>query len=218
MSRQVAPSLLAADFANLRHDIEMINTSEADWLHCDIMDGVFVPNISFGIPVVKAVKKYSLKPLDVHLMITNPDQFIEPFHRAGADNITIHMEACGDPLSTVRKISSLGIKAGVSLKPDTPVCTLEKILPFIDLVLIMSVNPGFGGQEFIPSTYDKVKKTRALIDKTGAKTLIEVDGGIDLSNAGNLYQAGVDILVTGTTVFRSANPVQTIANLKRAGL
>ncbi len=216
MSRQVAPSLLAADFSELRREIEMINNSEADWLHCDIMDGVFVPNLSFGIPVVKAVKKHSRKPLDVHLMISNPEFFLEPFFRAGADNITFHMEACKDAAYMVQKIHGLGISAGISLKPDTAVETLENIIASLDLVLVMSVNPGFGGQEFMPGTYDKIKKLRGLIDKTGSKALIEVDGGVDFSNAGLLYKTGVDILVTGTTVFQSENPAATIAALKRA--
>lgn len=216
MSRQIAPSLLAADFSNLKHEVELINNSEADWLHCDIMDGIFVPNISFGIPVVKAVKKHAKKPLDVHLMITNPALFIEPFVKAGADNITFHMEACKDAGSVIQKIHDLGIMAGISLKPETPVEILENIITSLDLVLIMSVNPGFGGQEFMPDTYQKIKKLRDLIDKTHSKALIEVDGGVDLSNAGLLFQTGVDILVTGTTVFRSENPAATIAALKRA--
>lgn len=216
MSRQVAPSILAADFSELRREIEMINNSEADWLHCDIMDGVFVPNLSFGIPVVKAVKKHSRKPLDVHLMISNPGFFLEPFVKAGADNITFHMEACKDAAFMVQKIHGLGRSAGISLKPDTAVETLENIIASLDLVLVMSVNPGFGGQEFMPGTYEKIKKLRDLIDKTGSKALIEVDGGVDFSNAGLLYQAGVDILVTGTTVFQSENPAATIAALKRA--
>lgn len=216
MSRQIAPSLLAADFSNLKHEVELINNSEADWLHCDIMDGIFVPNISFGIPVVKAVKKHAKKPLDVHLMITNPALFIEPFVKAGADNITFHMEASKDAGSVVQKIHDLGIMAGISLKPETPVEILENIITSLDLVLIMSVNPGFGGQEFMPDTYQKIKKLRDLIDKTHSKALIEVDGGVDLSNAGLLFQTGVDILVTGTTVFRSENPATTIAALKRA--
>lgn len=216
MSRQIAPSLLAADFSNLQHEVELINNSEADWLHCDIMDGIFVPNISFGIPVVKAVKKHAKKPLDVHLMITNPDFFVEPFAKAGADNITFHMEASRDSESIIQKIHHLGIMAGISLKPDTPVETLENIITSLDLVLIMSVNPGFGGQEFMPATYQKIKKLRELIDKTHSKALIEVDGGVDLGNAGLLFQTGVDILVTGTTVFRSDNPAATIAALKRA--
>lgn len=216
MSRFVAPSLLAADFTNLGRDVEMVNTSQADWIHLDIMDGVFVPNISFGIPVVKAVKSIARKPLDVHLMITNPDHYVEAFFRAGADNITIHMEACTDPLATVQKIRSLGILAGVSLKPDTPVHSLENVISTIDLVLIMSVNPGFGGQTFMPATYDKVRKTRELIEKSGSRALIEVDGGVDLGNAGMLYHAGVNILVAGTTIFRAGDPTSMIASLKQA--
>ncbi|MBN1144837.1 MAG: ribulose-phosphate 3-epimerase [Bacteroidales bacterium] len=218
MSRFVAPSLLAADFTYLGRDVEMVNNSQADWIHLDIMDGVFVPNISFGIPVVKAVKSIARKPLDVHLMITHPDNYIEAFFRAGADNITIHMEACTDPYATVQKIRLLGIKAGVSLKPDTPVESLESVISTIDFVLIMSVNPGFGGQTFMPATYDKVRKTRELIKKSGSRALIEVDGGVDLSNAGMLYQAGVNILVAGTTIFRAADPTSMIAALKQASL
>jgi ribulose-phosphate 3-epimerase len=216
MSRFIAPSLLAADFTNLRRDVEMVNSSQADWIHLDIMDGVFVPNISFGIPVVEAVKSIARKPLDVHLMITSPDNYIEAFYRAGAGNITIHMEACSDPLATVQKVRSLGIKAGVSLKPDTPVESLERVISTLDLVLIMSVNPGFGGQTFIPATYDKVRKTRELIERSGSRALIEVDGGVDLGNAGMLYHAGVNILVAGTTIFSAADPQSMIAALKKA--
>ncbi len=218
MSRFVAPSLLAADFTNLGRDVEMVNTSQADWIHLDIMDGVFVPNISFGIPVVKAVKSIARKPLDVHLMITNPDHYIEAFFEAGANNITIHMEACTDPLTTVQKIRSLGIQAGVSLKPDTPVESLENVISIIDLVLIMSVNPGFGGQTFMSATYDKVRKTRELIKKSGSRALIEVDGGVDLSNAGMLYNAGVNMLVAGTTIFRADDPSSMITALKQASM
>ncbi len=216
MSRFVAPSLLAADFNNLGRDVEMVNSSQADWIHLDIMDGVFVPNISFGIPVVEAVKSIARKPLDAHLMITRPDHYIEAFSKAGADNITIHMEACINPLDTVNHIHSLGIKAGVSLKPDTPVESLEGIISTIDLVLIMSVNPGFGGQTFMPTTYEKVRKTRELIEKSGSRALIEVDGGVDLGNAGMLYQAGVNILVAGTTIFGAADPIAMIAAMKQA--
>jgi ribulose-phosphate 3-epimerase len=194
----------------------MVNSSQADWIHLDIMDGVFVPNISFGIPVVEAVKSIARKPLDVHLMITSPDNYIEAFYRAGAGNITIHMEACSDPLATVQKVRSLGIKAGVSLKPDTPVESLERVISTLDLVLIMSVNPGFGGQTFIPATYDKVRKTRELIERSGSRALIEVDGGVDLSNAGMLYHTGVNILVAGTTIFSAADPQSMIAALKKA--
>lgn len=216
MSRFVAPSLLAADFTNLGRDVEMVNSSQADWIHLDIMDGVFVPNISFGIPVVEAIKSIARKPLDVHLMITRPDNYIEAFFKAGAYSITIHMEACTDPRATVNHIHSLGIKAGVSLKPDTPVESLESVISTIDLVLIMSVNPGFGGQTFMPNTYEKVRETRELIEKTGSRALIEVDGGVDLSNAGMLYKTGVNILVAGTTIFSAADPRSMIAALKKA--
>jgi ribulose-phosphate 3-epimerase len=216
MSRLIAPSLLAADFSNLRHEIEMVNNSEADWLHLDVMDGVFVPNISFGIPIIKSVKKLSSKPLDVHLMIVEPEKYVRKFKDAGADNLTVHIEASRHLHRTIQEIKELGMKAGVSLNPHTPVYFLEEIIPFVDIVLIMSVNPGFGGQKFIESSIPKIRKTRALIEKAGSSALIEVDGGIDLNNAASLFEAGVDILVTGTTVFQSANPADTISRLKKA--
>jgi ribulose-phosphate 3-epimerase len=216
MSRLIAPSLLAADFSNLRHEIEMVNNSEADWLHLDVMDGVFVPNISFGIPIIKSVKKLSSKPLDVHLMIVEPEKYVRKFKDAGADNLTVHIEASRHLHRTIQEIKELGMKAGVSLNPHTPVYFLEEIIPFVDIVLIMSVNPGFGGQKFIESSRPKIRKTRALIEKAGSSALIEVDGGIDLNNAASLFEAGVDILVTGTTVFQSANPADTISRLKKA--
>lgn len=216
MSRLIAPSLLAADFTNLRGDIEMINRSEADWIHLDVMDGVFVPNISFGIPIIKAVKKVAQKPLDVHLMMVEPDRYIKKFHDAGANHLTIHIEACRHLHRAIQEIKELGMKAGITLNPHTPVSQIEEIIPFVDIVLIMAVNPGFGGQKFIESSIDKIRKTRSMIEKTGSKALIEVDGGIDLHNAASLYNAGVDILVTGTTVFQSADPIKTISQLKNA--
>jgi ribulose-phosphate 3-epimerase len=216
MNRLIAPSLLAADFTNLRQDIEMINNSKADWIHLDVMDGVFVPNISFGIPIIKAVKKIALKPLDVHLMIVQPEKYLKKFKDAGADHLTIHVEACRHLHRTVQKIRELGMKAGITLKPHTPVQQIEEIIPYVDIVLIMSVNPGFGGQKFIETSIQKIRKTRTLIDHSGSKALIEVDGGIDLNNAADLYNAGVDILVTGTAVFQSANPAEMIEKLKMA--
>ncbi len=203
MGRYIAPSLLAANFANLQQAVELVNASEAGFLHLDIMDGQFVPNISFGIPVVQAVKKISKKPLDVHLMIVQPEKYFEKFKQAGADWLTVHMEACNHLHRAVQEIRELGMKAGVALNPHTPVSSLEEIITFTDLVLIMSVNPGFGGQEFIETSYEKIRKTKDLILSSGSNALIEVDGGIDLKNAGRLFEAGADILVTGTTVFHS---------------
>jgi ribulose-phosphate 3-epimerase len=194
-----------------------VNSSEADWIHLDIMDGVFVPNLSFGVPVVKAIHKYARKPLDVHLMIVEPERYLEQFREAGAFQITVHMEACRHLHSTVHEIKRLGMKAGVSLNPHTPVNTLEEIIADLDLVLIMTVNPGFGGQKFITQSYDKVKKLKKLIDISGSGALIEVDGGIDLTNAGMLFDAGVDVLVTGTAVFTAEDPVAMISALKNAG-
>jgi ribulose-phosphate 3-epimerase len=214
MNRYIAPSLLAADFTNLRHDIEMINNSEADWFHLDVMDGVFVPNISFGFPVIKAIKKIARKPLDVHLMIIEPEKYLKKFRDAGADHLTVHVEACRHLHRTIQEIKELGMKAGVTLNPHTPVGALEEILPFVDIVLIMSVNPGFGGQKFIESSIQKIQKTRAMIEKIGSGALIEVDGGIDLNNAAALYKAGVDVLVTGTTVFQAVDPTEMIRLLK----
>ncbi len=218
MGRYIAPSLLAANFANLQQAVELVNASEAGFLHLDIMDGQFVPNISIGIPVVQAVKKISKKPLDVHLMIVQPEKYFEKFKQAGADWLTVHMEACNHLHRAVQEIRELGMKAGVALNPHTPVSSLEEIITYTDLVLIMSVNPGFGGQEFIETSYEKIRKTKNLILSSGSTALIEVDGGIDLKNAGRLFEAGADILVTGTTVFHSADPVKTIHELKAAGL
>jgi ribulose-phosphate 3-epimerase len=216
MNRIIAPSLLAADFTNLQRDIEMVNTSEAEWLHLDIMDGVFVPNISFGIPVIQAVKKISRKPLDVHLMITEPSRYIKAFRDAGADILTVHVETSLHLHRTVEEIRSHGMKAGVALNPHTPVDCLAEIMPFVDLVLIMSVNPGFGGQKFIQTSYEKIRKTRTMITDTGSNALIEVDGGVETVNAGRLFEAGAEVLVAGTTVFSSASPAETIHLLRTA--
>jgi ribulose-phosphate 3-epimerase len=213
MSRLIAPSLLAADFSNLQKDIEMVNSSEAGWFHLDIMDGVFVPNISFGLPIVKAVKKRAKKPLDVHLMIIEPEKYLNQFRDAGASILTVHLEACRHLHRTIQEIRELGIKAGVSLNPHTPASALEEIIPFVDLVLIMSVNPGFGGQQFIETSYEKIRKTKTLIKESGSSALIEVDGGVDIGNAGRLFDAGVDVLVTGTAVFAASDPVRMIHDL-----
>jgi ribulose-phosphate 3-epimerase len=215
MNRMISPSLLAADFANLQREIEMVNSSQADFLHLDIMDGVFVPNISFGLPVVKTAARLSVKPLDVHLMIVEPERYIHAFREAGAAWLTVHMEACRHLNRTISEIHEQGMKAGVSLNPHTPVSTLEEIIPYVDLVLIMSVNPGFGGQRFIETSYEKIRKTRELITASGSPALIEVDGGVDADNAARLYDAGVDILVAGTTVFSATEPLKTIEVLKR---
>jgi len=214
MDHLIAPSMLSADFANLQKDIEMVNRSEADWFHLDIMDGMFVPNISFGIPVIKAIKKYAKKPLDTHLMIENPDRYLELFKEAGADILTVHLEACRHLHRTIQKIHSLGLKAGVSLNPHTPVNTLDDIITDLDMVLIMSVNPGFGGQKFILQAYNKVRQLKQLINDTGSKAKIEIDGGVSTENAKDLTEAGVDILVAGSFIFKSENPIQTIKNLK----
>lgn len=213
--RLVAPSILAANFNKLGDDIEMINRSEADFVHCDVMDGVFVPNISFGIPVVQAVKSVSKKPLDVHLMIVNPEKYIEDFCRAGASILTVHYEACPHLHRVIQQIKGRGIKASVCLNPHTPVALLEDIIEELDMVLLMSVNPGFGGQKFIENTYRKATQLKELIVKRNAQTLIEVDGGVNFEIGQRLYSYGVDILVAGSFVFNSKNPVETIANLKQ---
>lgn len=213
--RLVAPSILAANFNRLGDDIEMINRSEADFVHCDVMDGVFVPNISFGIPVVQAVKSVSKKPLDVHLMIVNPEKYIEDFCRAGASILTVHYEACPHLHRVIQQIKGRGIKASVCLNPHTPVALLEDIIEELDMVLLMSVNPGFGGQKFIENTYRKATQLKELIVKRNAQTLIEVDGGVNFEIGQRLYSYGVDILVAGSFVFNSKNPVETIANLKQ---
>ncbi|WP_026449643.1 ribulose-phosphate 3-epimerase [Aequorivita capsosiphonis] len=216
MSHLIAPSILSGDFANLATDIEMLNQSDADWIHVDIMDGVFVPNISFGFPVMEAIKKYTSKPLDVHLMIIKPERYISRFKEAGASNLIVHIEACVHLNSTIQSIKQEGMRASVALNPHTAVNNLEDIIFDIDQVLIMAVNPGFGGQNFIEHTYRKIDKVRNLIEKTGSKTRIEVDGGVDLLNASKLIKVGADILVAGSAVFGSKNPFETIAALKKA--
>jgi ribulose-phosphate 3-epimerase len=214
MDHLVSPSLLAADFGNLQKDVNMVNKSQADWIHLDIMDGVFVPNISFGFPVVEFVKKVASKPLDVHLMITDPDRYLTRFRDAGADNLTVQYETCIHLNRTVGEIRNLGMKAGVALNPHTPVSLLKNILPYIDMVLIMTVNPGFGGQSFIMDSYNKIADLRKIIDTNGYNVLIEADGGIDTRNAPRLVETGVDVLVAGNSVFSSANPAETIRILK----
>lgn len=214
MAYFVAPSILSADFANIQRDVEMINSSNADWFHVDIMDGVFVPNISFGFPVMKSIKKHAKKPLDVHLMIVNPDQYVQTFKDAGADILTVHYEACPHLHRSIQNIKNAGMKAGVAINPHTPVSVLEDIICDIDLVCVMSVNPGFGGQKFIENTYHKTRMLKAMIKEKHSKTLIEIDGGVDLNNYKKLLQSGADVLVAGNTVFSSKNPVQTISELK----
>lgn len=210
----IAPSILSADFANLQRDCEMLNQSAADWFHVDIMDGVFVPNISFGFPVVKAIKKHAAKPLDVHLMIVEPDRYIKAFADAGADYLSVHIEACNHLHRTLQYIKAEGMKAGVAVNPHTPVSQLEDIVTDTDLFCMMSVNPGFGGQKFIENTYRKIEKLKDLILKTGSKALIEIDGGVDGNNAAKLIATGADVLVAGNYVFSAANPTATIESLK----
>ena len=214
MSHLISPSLLAADFGNLQRDIEMVNRSVADWIHLDIMDGIFVPNISFGFPVIQYINKHATKPLDVHLMISKPDDYLSRFRDAGADILTVHFEGAIHLQRTVTEIRKLGMKAGVAVNPHTPVSALKDILPFIDMVLVMTVNPGYGGQDFITTSFDRVAELRKLIDEKGYKVYIQVDGGVDLNNAARLLSAGVDILVAGTTVFYSDDPAATIEKLK----
>lgn len=212
---KIAPSMLAADFANLERDIQMVNQSKADWFHMDIMDGVFVPNISFGMPVLKAMAKHTQKTLDVHLMIVDPDRYIDTFADLGADILTVHAEACTHLHRTVQTIKASGMKAGVALNPHTPISILEDIITDVDLVCVMSVNPGFGGQKFIENTYAKVRNLRALCNAKNANILIEIDGGVTSENAAALAQAGADVLVAGSFVFKSDNPTQTIEDLQR---
>jgi ribulose-phosphate 3-epimerase len=214
MSVQIAPSILAADFANLQKEVEMLNSSQADWIHVDIMDGVFVPNISFGLPVTKAIHSHAKKPLDVHLMIVNPDQYIQAFADAGAAVLTVHLEACTHLHRTIQAIKNLGMKAGVAINPHTPVKSLSEIIQDIDVVCVMSVNPGFGGQKFIFNSFSKVSRLKQMILSKQAHALIEVDGGVTSANAAELVAAGADILVAGSFVFSSADPHQTIADLK----
>lgn len=215
MSHLVAPSVLSADFANIQRDVEMINNSEADWFHVDIMDGVFVPNISFGFPVVKAIKKHAKKPLDVHLMIVEPDRYVETFKVSGADILTVHIEACPHLHRSIQNIKAAGMKAGVAINPHTSVQLLSEVIADIDLVCVMSVNPGFGGQKFIENTYSKVAELKKLIVAKNSKALIEIDGGVDLHNYKKLVSTGADVLVAGNTVFGSDNPVETIAHLRK---
>jgi ribulose-phosphate 3-epimerase len=215
MSVIIAPSILSADFANIQRDTEMINQSNADWFHVDIMDGMFVPNISFGFPVVKAIKKHATKPLDVHLMMVDPDRYLNDFKQAGADILTVHIEACTHLHRTISAIKDLGMKAGVALNPHTSVGLLKDIIADLDLVCLMSVNPGFGGQKFIENTYAKTAELRELIVQKNSSALIEIDGGVNQANAGKLMAAGASVLVAGNFVFSSDNPSETIAVLKQ---
>ena len=210
----LAPSLLASDFGNLQRDIEMINDSQADWFHIDIMDGRFVPNISFGFPVMKAIQKSAKKIMDVHLMIVEPEKYIQEFVNCGANVISVHIEACNHLHRTIQQIKTAGCKAGVALNPHTPVNTLEYIIEEVDLVLLMSVNPRFGGQKFIEKTFDKVRETKELILKSGSKAMIEIDGGVSTANAKQLLDCGADVLVAGSFVFGSKNPIRTIEEMK----
>ena len=214
MSHLIAPSVLSANFGNLDKDIELINRSNADWFHLDVMDGVFVPNISFGFPIIKAIKKLSTKPLDVHLMIVNPDNYTLAFKEVGADILTVHLEACSHLHRSIQNIKNLGMKAGVAINPHTPIESLKDIISDIDLVCLMSVNPGFGGQKFIENTFEKVRNLKLLIEQKKSKALIEIDGGVDLKNYKKLIKSGANVLVAGNTVFNSENPTETIKLLK----
>lgn len=214
MDHIISPSLLAANFGRLEEDIELVNSSVADWLHLDIMDGVFVPNISFGFPVIEHIKRISKKPLDIHLMIVDPDRYLSRFRDAGASILTVHYEACNHLNRTVHEIRKLGMKAGVSLNPHTPAALLRDILPYIDIVLIMTVNPGYGGQSFIEQSYHKISELKNMVKSINPDVLIEVDGGVDSSNASRLIETGVDVLVAGSSVFGTDDPVRAIADLK----
>ena len=214
MAHLISPSILTADLGNLEKVISMLNKSEADWIHCDIMDGVFVPNLTFGFAVIKEIKKHAKKPLDVHLMIVEPDKYLSAFRDAGADILNVHYEACIHLHRTVTEIRKLGMKPAVTINPHTPVSLLKNILPYIEMVLIMTVNPGFGGQSFILESYRKIAELKNMIEEGALDVLIEVDGGVDLKNAAALIQTGVDVLVAGNTVFSSRNPTETISRLK----
>jgi ribulose-phosphate 3-epimerase len=210
----IAPSVLASDFANLQREITMLNESQADWIHVDIMDGLFVPNLSMGLPVVEAIKRHAIKPLDVHLMVVDPGRYVEAFQKAGATNISVHVEACPHLHRNLEQIKSLGCKAGIAINPHTPVSMLENVIADADLVIVMSVNPGFGGQKFIQNTYAKVRQLKQLIIDKGSKALIEIDGGVNLQNAKALLDAGADVLVAGNFVFSASDPKGVITQLK----
>lgn len=211
----IAPSILASDFANLQREVEMINNSQGDWFHIDIMDGVFVPNISMGLPVVEAINRHAKKPLDVHLMIVQPERYVEAFRKAGAQVISVHVEACPHLHRNIQQLKSLDCKAGVAINPHTSIVELENVIADIDLICLMSVNPGFGGQKFIENTYKKVAQLKEMIKRSGSKAMIEIDGGVNHQNAKPLIDAGADVLVAGNFVFSSSNPSQVISDLKR---